>query len=153
MPGTSSQEIFMLEALEQAKRGAALGEVPIGAVIVQNEQIISRAFNQIESLNDATAHAEILAIREASKILRNWRLEECSIYITLEPCPMCLGAIRLARIKHLVIGTMESRLGAISKFASLANDTAFGPVPTIESGILKEECQTLLKNFFQKLRE
>ena len=150
---TGTDESFMLHALVQAKLAASIGEVPIGAVITLDNKIIAQSYNQVELKNDACCHAEILAIQEASKNLNSWRLENCTIYITLEPCPMCLGAIRLARIRRVVIGALESRMGAISKFPDLANEPALGPVPQIESGVLQQECQLILKDFFQTLRK
>lgn len=142
----------MLLALEQAKLAAALGEVPIGAAIVKNDQVIAQSFNQVESLNEATAHAEILAIRSASRILNNWRLEGCTLYVTLEPCPMCFAAIRLARLQKVIIGASESRMG-ISRFPDLVSDTNLGPKPEILEGILKEDCSLILKEFFNRLRK
>jgi tRNA(adenine34) deaminase len=144
---------FMQLALEQAKIAAQNGEVPIGAVIVKDEQILASAYNQIESLKDACAHAEIQAIKAASNKLESWRLDGCQIYTTLEPCPMCMGAIRLSRISKIYIANTESRMGAISKFPTLASDPELGPVPEIHIGILQQECQSLLKQFFKDLRK
>ena len=144
---------FMQLALTQAQRAAALGEVPIGAVIACDDEIISKSYNQVESLKDATAHAEILAIKLASAALGKWRLEDCTLYITLEPCPMCLGAIRLARLKRVVIGAVDSRMGALTTFIDPKSDSRLGPLPEIVSGVLELECAAELKNFFKQLRK
>lgn len=152
MPITPQDHLHMRSALEQAKLAATLGEVPIGAVITQNNQEIARGYNQVESTKDACSHAELIAIKAASLILNKWRLEECDLYVTLDPCPMCLGAIRLARIKRVIVGALDSRMGAITNYPALASDSKLGPSPEIITGVLQEECQLVLREFFKDLR-
>jgi len=142
----------MRAALAQAKLAAALGEVPIGAVITQNFQVIAVGYNQVEKTKDASSHAELIAIKAASQILNNWRLEDCTLYVTLDPCPMCLGAIRLARINRVVIAALDSRMGAVTNYPSLASDSKLGPAPEITTGVLQEESQQILREFFKSLR-
>ncbi len=142
----------MKRALIEAERATRKGEVPIGAVMVRAGEIISASHNQVEELHDATAHAEILAIRETCSKLGNWRLSDCELYVTIEPCAMCLGAIRLARISKVHFGSGDSRYGAISKRWDLASDPILGPVPAINSGEAGELCSNLMKGFFRNLR-
>ena len=142
----------MREAIAEAKKAEALGEVPIGAVVVVNNQIISRAHNFIESRKDATAHAEILAIQTASSKLNSWRLDQASVIVTLEPCTMCIGAMVLARVKDLYFGCYDPRQGAVG---SLYNLSAFPALPhaiNVYPEVLKDECQSLLSTFFQSKR-
>lgn len=146
-------EKYMLMALEQASAAAAKGEVPIGAVIVKDNQVISSAYNQMESLQNPCAHAELKAIELASQKLNSWRLDGCSIYVTLDPCPMCMGAIRLSRISNVYIAATESRMGSVSKFPILTTDSELGPLPKIETGLLKEDSERILKDFFKSLRK
>ena len=144
--------IFMKEALVEAKLAFKEEEVPIGAVIVSPEgKIIGKGRNQIIKLNDPTAHAEILAIREACKNLGNFRLLGCKIYVTLEPCPMCAYALVLARIEELIFATRDEKTGACGSIYNLVQDLRFNHRIKIREGLLKEEAQNLLKNFF-KLR-
>jgi len=144
---------FMEAALLEAKKSYQLGEVPVGAVIVKEGQIIGRGFNQKESTNDATAHAEIIAIKEACKTLGSWRLDDCSMYVTLEPCPMCAGAILEARIKRVYIGAESDKSGAAGTVVDILNNNYLGSKTEVYFGIMEEECKTLLKDFFENLRE
>lgn len=146
-------EYFMREALIEAQRAYEKGEIPIGAVIVLNNQIIARAHNLKETLNDATAHAEILAIREASKVLSNWRLLDTTLYVTKEPCIMCSGAIVQARIKRLVYGVDDPKGGGVESLYRLLSDKRLNHQVEIKKGILEGECREILKRFFLKLRE
>jgi tRNA(adenine34) deaminase len=144
--------IFMKEALVEAELAFKEEEVPVGAVIVSPEgKIIGKGRNQIIKLNDPTAHAEILAIREACKNLRNFRLLGCKIYVTLEPCPMCAYALVLARIEELIFATSDEKTGACGSIYNLVQDLRFNHRIKIREGLLKEEAQNLLKEFF-KLR-
>ncbi|MGB9780442.1 tRNA adenosine(34) deaminase TadA [Caldanaerobacter sp.] len=144
---------FMEEALKEAKKSFELGEVPVGAVIVKDGEIIARGHNQKESSNDATAHAEIIAIREACKRLGSWRLEDCSLYVTMEPCPMCAGAIVEARIKRVYIGTESPKTGAAGSVINILNNKDLGTNTEVYFGIMEEEAKELLKKFFENLRE
>jgi tRNA(adenine34) deaminase len=143
---------FMNLALEEAKKAFQIGEVPVGAIIVCNGEVISRAHNLKEILQDSTMHAEINAIRQASKKLGTWRLEECDMYVTLEPCPMCAGAIIQARIKNLYIATKDPKGGACGSVVNLFSNPWNHQV-NVEFGIMKEESSKLLKDFFKLLRD
>jgi len=143
---------LMQEALLQARLAGDKGEVPVGAVISRNGEIIAKAHNRVEELHDPTAHAELLAIREASQKLANWRLPETVLCVTLEPCAMCVGAMRLARIPLIVYGAGDSRFGALGSACDLSKDPKWGPPPTIIPGISAGECRELLRSFFQKQR-
>lgn len=146
------QELFMLEALKEAKKAAEKEEVPVGAIIVKDNKIISRAHNLKELKNDTTKHAEIIAIQRASKKLKSWRLSECDMYVTLEPCAMCAGALIQARIKKIYIGAMDEKTGACGSVLNLVKDYKFNHEFDIEYGILKNDCENVLKEFFKKLR-
>ena len=147
------QEEFMLEALKEAKKAYKKLEIPVGAVIVKNGEIIAKAHNIKEEKKDTTKHAEILAIQRASKKLGTWRLNECEMYVTLEPCPMCAGAIIQARLKKIYIGTMDEKTGACGSVLNLLEDYKFNHTVEVERGILKEKCESMLKEFFIQLRE
>ena len=147
------QEEFMREALKEAKKAYKKLEIPVGAVIVKNGEIIARAHNKKESKKDTTKHAEILAIQDASKKLDNWRLMGCEMYVTLEPCPMCAGAIIQSRIKKVYIGTMDEKTGACGSVLNLLKDYKFNHEVEVETGIMQNECEELLKQFFKELRE
>ena len=142
---------FMDEALKLAKEAAAEGEVPVGCVIVRGDEIVGRGRNRREGDKSALAHAEIEAISEACRNLGGWRLWECTLYVTLEPCPMCAGAIINARIPRVVYGASDAKCGAVRSVCSLF-DQAFNHHPAVECGIREEECAALLTEFFQKLR-
>jgi len=143
---------YMAEAINEAKKALELGEVPVGAVIVRNGEIISRAYNLRETSRQATAHAELLAIQKACSHLNSWRLDNCDLYVTLEPCPMCAGAIINARIKSVYFGAYDPKGGACGSVADLFRKGNFNHAPIVYSGIMEEECETLLKEFFSKLR-
>lgn len=147
------QEKFMWEALKEAQKAYDKGEVPVGAVIVKDNQIIARAHNQKEIKQDTTRHAEMLAIQKASKKLNAWRLLDCEMYVTLEPCAMCAGALIQSRIKKVYIGTADEKTGACGTVLNLLEDFAFNHKVEIEKNVLKEECETILKQFFKELRQ
>ena len=140
-------------ALEQAKQALALGEVPVGAVIVQEGEIVATGFNRREIDQDPTAHAEIMAIREASSKLHSWRLSNTTLYVTLEPCAMCAGAMIQSRISRLVFGTSDPKAGACGSICDLLSETRFNHRVTVYSGTLAEECRAILQDFFQELRQ
>ena len=146
---------FMKAAIVQAKKAYALGEVPIGCVIVKDNQIIARGYNRRSIDHNTLAHAEMIAIKKACKKLGDWRLEDCTMYITLEPCPMCAGAIVQARIKNIVIGAMNAKAGCAGSILDLMNIQRFNhQVDTLLlDGEIHEECVELLKNFFRELRQ
>jgi tRNA(adenine34) deaminase len=151
MNKVKTDESFMREALLEAKSAADNNEVPVGAVIVADKEILSRAHNGIISMNDPTAHAEILAIREACRIQKNYRIPGCDLYVTLEPCVMCLGAILQARIRRLVFGAYDPKTGAVESILTFPFDRMNHTVE-IEAGILSEECGKILKDFFANKR-
>ena len=153
MEHSKTQEIFMKEALKEAKKAYNKLEVPVGAVIVKDGKVIARAHNIKEEKKDTTKHAEILAISKASKKLESWRLTDCEMYVTLEPCSMCAGALINARIKKVYIGTMDEKTGACGSVFNLLKDYTFNHQVEVETGILQEECEALLKKFFQELRK
>jgi len=146
-------EFFMKEALKEAEKAYSTYEVPVGAIIVCNGQIVGRGYNQRESLRDPTAHAEILAIREASKYMDAWRLSKSTMYVTLEPCAMCAGAIVNARIDRLVIGARDPKRGCAGTVEDLTNHPQFNHRLKVEFGVLEEECSHILSKFFKELRE
>lgn len=146
------KEAYMKEALEEAQKAMKLEEVPIGAVIVKNGEIIGRGHNLRETAKDPTAHAEILAIRQAAKVLGGWRLMGCELYVTVEPCPMCAGAIMLARIDRLIIGAMDQKGGAAGSLLNIPEDQRFNHTTEVVRGVLEEECAAMMKEFFKKLR-
>ena len=147
------EEKFMKEALKEAKKAYEKLEVPVGCVIVKEGKIIARAHNLKETKLDTTKHAEILAIQKASKKLESWRLLDCEMYVTLEPCSMCEGAIINSRIKKVYIGTTDEKTGACGSVLNLFNDYTFNHKVELERGIMKEECEKILKDFFKELRE
>ena len=147
------QEKYMREALKQAKKAYALGEVPIGCVIVHQGKIIGRGYNRRNTDKNTLAHAEITAIRKASKYIGDWRLEECAIYITLEPCQMCAGAIIQARIPEVVMGCMNPKAGCGGSVLNILEMPCFNHQACVKTGVLEEECSEILKNFFSNLRE
>ena len=147
------QEQFMKEALKEAKKAYNKLEIPVGAIIVKDGKIIARADNIKEEKQDTTKHAEIIAIQKASKKLETWRLNDCEMYVTLEPCAMCAGAIIQARLKKVYIGTMDSKTGACGSVLNLLEDYPFNHHVEVEKGILQEECERILQDFFQILRK
>lgn len=146
-------EKFMKLALKEAKKAFDKEEIPVGVVIVKDDKVIAKAHNLKESKNMATSHAEILAIEKACKKLGAWRLLDCEMYVTLEPCPMCAGALINSRIKKLYIGTDDPKTGACGSKLNLLKDFTFNHDIEIERDILKEECSQILKDFFKMLRE
>lgn len=148
-----SKEKFMKEALKEAKKAYDKLEVPVGAVIVKDGKIIARAHNLKETKFDTTKHAEILAIQKASKKLNSWRLLDCEMYVTLEPCSMCAGALINSRIKKVYIGTSDKKTGAVGSVFNLLEDYTFNHVVEYEKGILANECEMILSNFFKALRK
>lgn len=146
-------EYYMKLALKEAEKAYKKDEVPIGAVIVKNGKIIARAHNLRESSNQAIAHAEILAIQKACKKLGAWRLENCDLYVTLEPCAMCTGAIINSRIKNLFIGAMDLKSGTVGSKLNLLEDYKFNHTVNVETGVLQDECSKILSDFFKELRE
>ena len=149
----NSKEVFMKEAIKEAKKALIIEEVPVGAVIVKDGKIISKAHNIKETKKDATCHAEILAIQKACKKLNTWRLIDCEMYVTLEPCSMCAGALINSRIKKLYIGTTDEKTGACGSVLNLLEDYKFNHKVETEKYILKDECESVLKEFFKFLRE
>lgn len=148
----SNDEKYMKEAIKQAKKAAAAGDVPIGCIIVKEDKIIARGYNKRNAKKTTLAHAELLAIEKASKKLGDWRLEECTMYITLEPCQMCAGAIVQARIPKVVVGAMNKKAGCAGSVLNLFEVAAFNHQVEFEHGILEEECSTMLSEFFKTLR-
>lgn len=144
---------YMREALEEARKAYILGEVPIGAVVALNGQIIGRGHNLREVLNDSTAHAEIMAMREAALYIGDWRLEGTTLYSTIEPCPMCAGAIVQFRVPILVYGAKDPKAGAVDSLVDLVRDPRFNHRVEVISGVLEEECAGIIKTFFRELRK
>ena len=142
----------MKEALKQARKAYRLGEVPIGCVIVYQDKIIGRGYNRRNTKKTTLAHAELTAIERASKAMGDWRLEDCTMYITLEPCPMCAGAIVQARIKRVVVGTMNPKAGCAGSILNLLQMEQFNHQVELTTGILLEECTNILQEFFKELR-
>lgn len=147
------EEKFMKEALKEAKKAYDKLEVPVGAVIVKDGKIIARAHNLKETKTDTTKHAEMLAIQKASKKLESWRLLDCEMYITLEPCSMCAGAIINSRIKKIYIGAMDEKTGAAGSVLNLFDDYTFNHKVEVEKDVMKSECEKILKDFFKMLRK
>ncbi len=148
----SDDERYMREAYRQAKKAYALGEVPIGCVIVHDGKIIGRGYNRRNTDKSTLSHAEIIAIKKASKAIGDWRLEECTLYVTLEPCQMCAGAIVQARIPRVVMACMNPKAGCAGSILNIFDMPAFNHQVKSERGVLAEECAGLLKTFFKELR-
>lgn len=148
-----ADETFMALALDEARHAGDLGEVPIGALVVCEGAIVSRGHNRREIDHDPAGHAEFLAIREAAAKLGRWRLSDCTVYVTLEPCPMCAGLMHQARIDRLVYGTTDPKAGAVGTLYDLSNDERLNHRFAVTSGILAEESSALLKGFFESLRK
>lgn len=149
----NQKEKFMKEAIRQAKKAEKIDEVPIGCVIVYEDKIIARGYNRRNIDKNTLAHAELSAIKKASRKLGDWRLEGCTMYVTLEPCQMCAGAIVQARIDKVVIGCMNPKAGCAGSILNLLQIPSFNHQAELECGILEEECSQMLSGFFQKLRE
>ncbi len=144
---------LMQEALRESAKALQMGEVPVGAVVAHQGQILARGHNLTETRHDAAAHAEMIVLNEASRKLNNWRLSDCILCVTLEPCTMCIGASRLARVGAIVFGASDSRLGAAGSLYDLSEDPRLGPLPRVIRGVLAEECENNLKTFFSRIRE
>ena len=149
----TQDEKYMKAAIREAKKAYALDEVPIGCVIVQDGTIIARGYNRRNTEGNTLAHAELAAIRKASKKTGDWRLEDCTMYVTLEPCQMCAGAIVQSRMKKVVIATMNPKAGCAGSVLNLLQMAAFNNQVEIEKGVLEEECSMMLSDFFRELRE
>lgn len=149
----TQDEKYMRAAIREAKKAYALDEVPIGCVIVQNDKIIARGYNRRNTDKNTLAHAEIAAIRKASKKTGDWRLEDCTMYVTLEPCQMCAGAIVQSRLGKVVIGSMNPKAGCAGSILNLLQMKEFNHQVEMEKGVLEEECSAMLSSFFQELRE
>lgn len=149
----TSDESFMKQAVKQAKKAYGKLETPIGCVIVHEDKIIARGYNKRNMKKNTLAHAEILAINKASKVLGDWRLEDCTMYVTLEPCPMCAGAIVQARIPRVVIGSMNPKAGCAGSVLNLLQQDGLNHQVEITKGVLAEECSGLMTSFFRELRK
>lgn len=149
----TEHEVYMKEALRQARKAKKIGEVPIGCVIVYQGKIIGRGYNRRTTDKNTLSHAELNAIRKASRVMGDWRLEECDMYVTLEPCQMCSGAIVQARMRKVYIGCMNPKAGCAGSVLNLLQVERFNHQVEFETGILGEECSALLKDFFKELRE
>mgnify|MGYP006280945507 FL=1 len=143
---------YMELALQEAQKALEMDEVPIGAIVICDGKIVGRGYNLKEELQDPTAHAEMIAIREASQNMGSWRLPECELYVTLEPCPMCIGAMIQARIKRLVYGASDEKGGATGSLYNLAEDERFNHQIEVVSGVLADKSSKMLKDFFRSLR-
>lgn len=149
----TKDEKYMKIALEEAKKAYELEEVPVGAIIVKDDKVISVGYNKKETLKDPTAHAEIIAIKEASKALGGWRLIGCTMYVTIEPCPMCAGAIMSSRLDRLVIGAKDKKMGGCGSVVNITENKKLNHSVETKWGILEEECSQIMKNFFKHLRK
>lgn len=145
-------EFFMKEALNEAYKAYKIKEVPVGAVIVRNGEIVGRGFNQKETMKDATLHAEISAIKDACGNLGGWRLPGCTMYVTLEPCSMCAGALVNARVERLVIGASDPKTGACGSVLNIVQEKKLNHQIDVQSGVLEKDCSDIIKTFFAKLR-
>ncbi|WEK56436.1 MAG: tRNA adenosine(34) deaminase TadA [Candidatus Cohnella colombiensis] len=148
----TEDERWMQEAIHQARLAEQLGEVPIGAIIVKDGIIIGTGYNLRETCHDPTAHAEMIAIKQASEALQSWRLLGCTLYVTLEPCPMCAGAIVQSRVERVVYGASDPKAGCVGTLMDLLQDRRFNHIAPWQSGVLQEQCAALLTNFFRRLR-
>lgn len=148
----TTDEKYMREAIKQARKAAKIDEVPIGCVIVYDDKIIARGYNRRNTDKSTLAHAEIIAIRKAAKVIGDWRLEDCTMYITLEPCPMCAGAIVQARIPRVVVGAMNPKAGCAGSVINLLQMDGFNHKAELTSGVLVDECRTMLQDFFKEMR-
>ncbi|WP_040979074.1 tRNA adenosine(34) deaminase TadA [Oceanobacillus jeddahense] len=149
----SQDEKYMAAALQEARRAWILNEVPIGAVVVKDGEIIGRGFNLRESMQTTLTHAELLAIQDANQKVGSWRLEDCTLYVTLEPCPMCAGAIVQSRVKRVVYGASDPKAGCAGTLMNLLEEPRFNHQVEVKSGVLEPQCSTVLKNFFKELRQ
>ena len=148
-----NKEDYMKLALKEAQKAYDELEIPVGAIIVKDGKVIAKAYNEKEKKQDTTKHAEILAIQRASKKLKSWRLYDCDMYVTLEPCSMCAGALIKSRIRKIYIGAMDEKTGSCGSVLNLLKDYKFNHNVYMEYGVCKEECEKILKDFFKELRE
>ncbi len=149
---TDKDQLYMQAAIKQAEIAEENGDVPIGAVIVHNNQIIAKAYNQREQLQDPTAHAEIIALTQAAAALENWHLNGCTMYVTLEPCPMCAGALVLSRMDRLVYGCDDPKTGAVKSLYNIITDDRLNHRLEVTSGVMADECSKILQEFFDRKR-
>jgi tRNA(adenine34) deaminase len=147
-----THEFFMRQALDEARAAASIGEVPIGAVVVCDGRVVATGSNRREVDADPTAHAEMIALREAARVLGRWRLEGCTVYVTLEPCPMCAGALHAARVDRCVYGAVDPKAGALGTLYDIASDERLNHRYEVVAGVLADESSALLKDFFSRLR-
>ena len=150
MPG--SDEWFMRQAMKESRKALVKGEVPVGAIVVKDGRVIGRGWNQVETLKDATAHAEMIALTAAQEALGDWRLEGCTLYVTKEPCPMCAGAIINSRIKTVYYGAPDPKAGSCGTLVNLF-ELPYNHQPEVVSGLLEDECAAVLRDFFRALRQ
>lgn len=148
----TTDEAYMKQAITQAKKAYAIGETPIGCVIVFEDKVIARGYNKRNTKKNTLAHAEIIAINKASRVLGDWRLERCTIYVTLEPCPMCAGAIVQARIPRVVVGGMNPKAGCAGSVLDLLHISGFNHQAELTTGVREDECSQLMSSFFRELR-
>ena len=153
LPTSFNHEDWIKKAIRLAEKAFFEGEVPVGAIVVKDNKIIGRGYNQREALNDPTAHAEILAITAASNTINDWRLNDCSIYVTKEPCPMCAGAIINSRLKHLIFGAYDDKKGCCGSLYQLCGDKRLDSITSVKGGVLADECSMILKEFFSSKRD
>lgn len=146
-------EKYMRLAIDEAKKAEMIGEVPIGAIIVYDKKVIASGYNQREKNQTTLSHAELLAIKAANEYIGSWRLEDCTLYVTLEPCPMCAGAIVQSRIPRIVYGANDPKAGCTGTLMNLCNENRFNHQSNVTSGVLAEECGTMLTNFFKEIRK
>ncbi|AGB40066.1 cytosine/adenosine deaminase [Halobacteroides halobius DSM 5150] len=148
----NNDRYYMQLALKEAQKAFNKDEVPIGAIITKEDQVIAKAHNLRESLQDPTAHAEVLVIRKASEVINSWRLIDCSLYVTIEPCSMCAGTLVQSRIDNLIYGATDPKGGAAGTIFNIVNDRRLNHQLNVKSGILEEQCSQIMKNFFKQLR-
>jgi len=147
-----NHEFFMQMAYKEAEKAWDAGEIPVGAIVVHEEEVIGKGYNQRELLKDPTAHAEMIAISSAAEYLNDWRLENCTLYVTLEPCPMCTGAILNARVPKVVFGAYDEEAGMCGSIDNLCDQNLLNHKSVVIGGVLEEQCEILLKSFFNKVR-
>src|SRR5699024_1169265 len=148
----NQDEFYMQAAIEQAEIARSIGEVPIGAILIYKNEVIAAGFNKRETNQTTLSHAELIAIQKANDAMGSWRLEECELYVTLEPCPMCAGAIVQSRIKRVVYGASDPKAGCAGTLMNLLNESCFNHQVIVTKGVLEEQCGSLLTNFFKDLR-
>jgi tRNA(adenine34) deaminase len=149
---SDADRVYMELALIEARQAAQAGEIPVGAIVVYHEDVIARAYNRREEMQNPAAHAEVLALQAAASHLKSWRLDECSLYVTLEPCVMCAGAILQARISRLIFGCLDPKAGAVESLYRLCDDSRLNHTLPVTRGIMENECSRILSEFFGRLR-